>query len=137
MANHDVPPAAPWPVPYQTLPFHPPRRTDMLPLLPFVAGIAAGALAVKLWRTDKSRLRLDQAQETLRAATDTAQKKLRAATVSGLEAIEHSSAAMRERLSAEKAPAKKPVARKAAARPVAKKAAPKKKPAAPKAGEVS
>lgn len=104
----------------------------MLPLLPFVAGIATGALALKLWRADKSKFKLDKAQEKIRAAGDSAQKKLRSATVSGLEAIEHSSAAMRERLSEKKAPAKKPAARK----PAVKKAAPKKL-AAPQAGEAS
>jgi hypothetical protein len=108
----------------------------MLPLLPFVAGIATGALALKLWRTDKSKLKLDQAQEKIRGASDTAQKKLRAATVSGLEAIEHSSAAMRERLSEKKTPAKKATARKTTAKPAAKKAAPKKL-ATPQAGEAS
>lgn len=94
----------------------------MLPLLPFVAGIATGALAIKLWRADKSRLRLDLAQE-----------KLRNATVSSLEAIEHSSASMRERLSAGKKPADKPKAAPktaAAKKPAARKPAVK-KPAAP------
>ncbi len=102
----------------------------MLPLLPFVAGIATGALALKLWRADKSKLKLDQAQEKIRAAGDSTQKKLRSATVSGLEAIEHSSAAMRERLSEKKAPAKKAAAKKPAAKPATKKAAPKKATAA-------
>lgn len=104
----------------------------MLPLLPFVAGIATGALAIKLWRSDKSGFGLDKAETKIRAATGSAQKKLRNATVSGLEAIEHSSAAMRERLTARKKPARKPAARKTAA----KKAAPK-KPVAPKAQAAS
>ena len=107
----------------------------MLPLLPFVAGIATGALVLKLWRTDKSKLKLDEAQEKIRSATDTAQKKLRNVTASGLEAIEQSSAKMRKRLSAEGAPIESaaaapdvvPVAPKVAA----KKAKPK-KPVAPK-----
>lgn len=79
----------------------------MLPLLPFIAGIATGAVAIKLWRSDKSKLKFDQAQEALRHAT-----------VSSLEAIEHSSASMRKRLSApaaaEPAPrkARKPAAAK-------------------------
>ena len=100
----------------------------MLPLLPFVAGAAAGAFAVKLWRTDKARTGLDQAQE-----------KLRQATVSSLTAIEHSSAAMRDRLSPPAAPVVKeaPAARSAAktsaktsAKTAAKKPAAKAKPAA-------
>lgn len=102
----------------------------MLPLLPFIAGIATGAVALKWWRTDKSALKLDQAQEKLRSATDTAQQKLRKATVSSLTAIEQSSAKMREKLTSPKAsarPTPKASAQKAAVRKaVAKKAAPKK-----------
>jgi len=76
----------------------------MLPLLPFVAGLVTGATALKLWRSNSSRLKLDKAQDSLRQAT-----------VSSLEAIEQSSASMRQRLSqpaAELKPARKPVARK-------------------------
>lgn len=96
----------------------------MLPLLPFVAGAAAGAFAVKLWRTDKARTGLDQAQE-----------KLRQATVSSLTAIEHSSAAMRDRLSPPAAPVVKEAtaarpAAKTSAKTAAKKPAAKAKPAA-------
>jgi len=98
----------------------------MLPLLPFVAGLAAGALALKLWRTDKSSLKLDKAQETIRNAT-----------VSSLAAIEQSSAKMRKKLSADTAPDAKAdqvagkEATRAAAKParkktVVRKAAPKK-----------
>jgi len=60
----------------------------MFPLLPFVAGMAAGAVVVKLLRSDSARAGLDKAQD-----------KIRQATVSSLAAIENSSAAMRERLS--------------------------------------
>lgn len=62
----------------------------MLPLLPFAVGIATGALAIKLWRNDKTR-------ETL----DNAGARLRQATASGLSRLETSSAAMRERLETE------------------------------------
>lgn len=70
----------------------------MLPLLPFVAGIATGALAIKLWRGQNARTGLGQAQEKLQAATGTAKEKLRKATVSSLAAIEQSSAKLRTRL---------------------------------------
>lgn len=59
----------------------------MLPLLPFAAGLLAGAAAVKLLRSDKARAGLGKAQESLREAT-----------VSGLAAIEHSSATMKQAL---------------------------------------
>ncbi len=84
----------------------------MLPLLPFVAGIATGALAIKLWRNQNTHAGVEKAEEKLLHAAGTAQEKLRKATVSSLEAIEHSSAKMRARLTAPKAKAatKKPVA---------------------------
>lgn len=62
----------------------------MFPLLPFVVGAAAGALAVNLMRADKARQGLDKAQSALRAAT-----------VSGLESIESASAQVRRRLTEE------------------------------------
>lgn len=105
----------------------------MLPLLPFAAGIAAGALAIKLWRNENTRAGLDKAQEKLRAATAGAQQKLRQATVSSLAAIEHSSAAMRERLGESPASAAVPaVAEEAPAKPARKPAA--RKAAKPKTG---
>lgn len=67
----------------------------MLPLLPFAAGLLAGAVSVKLLRSDKTRDGLNAAKS-----------RLRAATVSGLNKLEHSTAAVRERLaSADEAPA--------------------------------
>jgi hypothetical protein len=61
----------------------------MLPLVPFAIGLLTGAAAIQLWRVDKTRLGLGKAR-----------KKIREATVSGLNKIESSSAAMRERLAA-------------------------------------
>ncbi|MBK1680894.1 hypothetical protein [Rhodocyclus tenuis] len=67
----------------------------MLPLLPFAAGLLAGAVSVKLLRSDKTRDGLNAAKT-----------RLRAATVSGLNKLEHSTAAVRERLeTADDAPA--------------------------------
>ncbi len=59
----------------------------MLPLLPFVAGLAAGAVVVKLWRNDKTTQTLENAKASIRKAT-----------VKGLSRIESSSAAMRDKL---------------------------------------
>ena len=93
----------------------------MFHLLPFAAGLLAGAAAVKLIREDKAKAGLDKAQD-----------RLREATVSGLSAIEQSSARLRSRLASETAttasdavaaaPALAPVA----AKPARKRAAPRK-----------
>lgn len=87
----------------------------MLPLLPFAAGILAGAAAVRLLRDQRTRLDLDK----LRNSLGKAQETLREAAVSGLAGIEHSSARAKERLSAP------PAAAPAAAKPVRRKAADK------------
>lgn len=110
----------------------------MLPLLPFAAGLVAGAIAVRLLRNEKTRDGLDKVQEKARLGLEKAQESLRGATISGLSAVESSSAAMKRRLSAgkaaegveehaaapRKAPRKKPAA--AARKPAAKPAAAKK-----------
>ncbi len=92
----------------------------MLPLLPFVAGIATGALAIKLWRNQNTRAGVEKAEEKLLHAAGTAQEKLRKATVSSLEAIEHSSAKMRARLTAPQAAVKTAAKKPAATRKPAK-----------------
>ena len=93
----------------------------MLPLLPFVAGIATGAVALKLLRNEKTKIALDKTQEKLLSATVGIREKVRNATSSGLEAIETSSAAMRGKLDQEQPVVSKPrVARKSAS-PAAKK----------------
>lgn len=60
----------------------------MLPLLPFAAGLLTGAVALKLWRSDKTKAGIDAAGE-----------KIRAATVSGLTRLEASTARARTSLS--------------------------------------
>lgn len=59
----------------------------MIPLLPFAAGLLVGITAVKLAKNDKTKASLDKAQE-----------KIREATVSGLTAIERSSAKLRTKM---------------------------------------
>jgi len=59
----------------------------MIPLLPFAAGLLAGAAVVKLWRNDKAQAGIDSARE-----------KLREATVAGLSRLENSTARVRDRL---------------------------------------
>lgn len=61
----------------------------MYPLLPFAAGMLAGAVVLRLLRTD-----------TTKAGLAKAQRGLRDATVSGLETIENASARARVRLTA-------------------------------------
>ena len=59
----------------------------MLPLIPFAVGILTGVAAVKLVRNEKAKKGLECAQE-----------RLQNATVSGLSAIEQSSARLRNRI---------------------------------------
>lgn len=40
----------------------------MLPLLPFVTGVAAGAFALKLWRNNRPKPKLNKPQDTLPVA---------------------------------------------------------------------
>lgn len=68
----------------------------MLPLIPFAAGILTGAVALRLLRSNKARTGLDKA----RSGLGQAQEKLRGAAISGLSAIETTSARTRERLAA-------------------------------------
>jgi hypothetical protein len=69
------------------------KEKSMLPLLPFAVGLLTGAAAVKLVKKDATRARLDQAQTQLRNAT-----------LSGLSALEQSSARLREKLAAPAVP---------------------------------
>lgn len=94
----------------------------MFHLLPFAAGLLAGAAAIKLIRDDKAKSGLEKAQD-----------RLREATVSSLTAIEQSSARLRGRLAGEggASAAAEPAAVVAAvatpaAKPTRKRAAPRK-----------
>ncbi len=98
----------------------------MFPLFPFAIGLVVGAAGIKLVRTGKAKKQIEEAQSYLRSAT-----------VSGLSAIEQSSARLRDRLQEEPSEAPQeeaPAARrsKPAAKPAAKPA-PKRRPAAAKA----
>lgn len=57
----------------------------MLPLIPFIAGAAAGVAATELWRRGK-----------VQSAVQAAGGKLRASAASGLESVRQSSANLRE-----------------------------------------
>lgn len=115
----------------------------MLPLLPFAAGLLAGAAAVKLLRNEKTHDRLEKVQEKTRLGLGIAQDRLRDATIESLSVVESASAAMKQRLSADKTvtkeaaspaqPASLPTSRKAPR----KKAAPARKPAAPETDKTS
>lgn len=59
----------------------------MYPLLPFAAGLLAGAVMTRLVKADRARASLGKAQD-----------RLREATVSSLAAIEHTSAGLRAKL---------------------------------------
>ncbi|MHB1375570.1 MAG: hypothetical protein ACYC5W_12035 [Thauera sp.] len=98
----------------------------MFPLFPFVAGVLTGAVALRLIKTDKTKAGLEKAQDTLRDAT-----------VSSLEAIEHASARARKRLAPSEVEEAAPVPEETveAAKPAARKRAPRATKAAPAAGE--
>jgi hypothetical protein len=72
----------------------------MMPVFPFIAGLALGVAAVKLYKNERVRPGLEKAGRTLRATGASAQAKLREAAVSGLSAIETSSSRLREKLDA-------------------------------------
>lgn len=87
----------------------------MLPLLPFVAGLAVGVAAIRLYKNEKVRTELQKvgkslrkssasAEEKLRETSAEAQEKLRKAAVSSLSGIETSSARLREKLQKESSP---------------------------------
>ena len=57
----------------------------MLPLIPFIAGAAAGVAATELWRRGK-----------VQSAVQAASGKLRASAASGLESVRQSSANLHE-----------------------------------------
>lgn len=115
----------------------------MFPLLPFAAGLAAGILGVQMLRNVKTGTLNSSAREQLGRA----KSGLRNATVSSLEAIEHSTANLRAKLTPEPAPAAEPDAAESTAEPAAEAAAPSapakaraprkttRKKAAPKGGE--
>lgn len=97
----------------------------MLPFLTFAGGIVAGIVGVKLLKRVKSPESLGNLGDKARSGLDKAGAGLREATVTGLSAIEKSSAKMRTKLTPE-AEAEAPAAA-AAVVPVAKKAAPRRK----------
>lgn len=122
----------------------------MMPLLPFVAGLFAGAAAVSALRSEHARSMIDDTGSRLRAAVNDAESSVRTAAQSGLAMLRRSSpeTAVGDEESAvaaaspRKAPAKKPVrARKSASPPPAAptapaaKAKPRRAPRKPKPAE--
>lgn len=97
----------------------------MFPLLPFAAGLAAGILGVQMLKNVKTGTLNTSAREQLGRA----KSGLRNATVSSLEAIEHSTANLRAKLTPEPAPAAEP---EPAAEPAAEAAAAPAKARAPR-----
>jgi hypothetical protein len=95
----------------------------MLPLLTFASGIVAGIVGVKLLKNAKTPQSLHDLGDKARGGLDKAGAGLRDVTVSGLSAIEKSTAGLRARL----APAE------AEAEMVAEAPKPKKRTAAKKA----
>lgn len=101
----------------------------MLPLLPFAAGLFAGAAAIGLLRSERARAALNRAEDSLRSAGK-----------SGLAAARRAPAATTQQAAAAQAPAaslaKPKPARKAAAKPATPRGVARKS-AKAKAGAVS
>jgi hypothetical protein len=74
------------------------RRSLPMPVLPFIAGLAVGVAAVKLYRNERFRANLRETGQRLRQSGEIAEGKLRHAAISGLDALSGSSARLRERL---------------------------------------
>lgn len=70
----------------------------MLPLLTFASGIVAGIVGVKLLKNAKTPQSLHDLGDKARGGLDKAGTSLRDVTVSGLSAIEKSTAGLRARL---------------------------------------
>ncbi len=88
----------------------------MLPLFPFIVGLAVGSAAIGLYRNKSTQDNLKNATSKLKEKSTQAQETLRHAAVSGLNMIESSSARLRDRLQADPempdvTPAKKSVSR--------------------------
>ncbi|MDR1529549.1 MAG: hypothetical protein LBS40_03995 [Burkholderiales bacterium] len=78
----------------------------MLPLIPFVAGIAVGVAAIRFYKNEDVHQEWEKVKKRLCASTDSARKKLRDGTVEGLSRIEQSSARLREKLDDDAQPSK-------------------------------
>lgn len=70
----------------------------MLPVLTFAAGLIAGAVGYRALNKSKSNVSLRAAGDAARDSLGKAQSGLRQAAVSGLSAVERSSASLRAKL---------------------------------------
>lgn len=73
----------------------------MLPLLTFATGIVAGIVGVQLLKQAKAPTAVKSLAHKARSGLEKAGDELRDATVSGLSAVEKSSASLRARLAGE------------------------------------
>jgi len=73
-------------------------------LLTFATGIVAGAVGVKLLKKAEAPAKLTTLAHKARSGFDKAGEELREATVSGLSAVEKSSASLRAKLAKDSAP---------------------------------
>lgn len=104
----------------------------MLPVLTFAAGVLAGVIGVKMLKKAKqsdalraaAATRLETVGDRAREGLDKAQSGLRQAAVSGLSAVEKSSASLRAKLTPAEEPAAETAAPTEDAAPVEEAAAP-------------
>ncbi|MDR0673364.1 MAG: hypothetical protein LBF93_06845 [Zoogloeaceae bacterium] len=69
-----------------------------MPIFPFIAGLAAGVVAVRLYKNEQFRAGIASAGQKLRQRGSVAEDRLRRAAASGLGALADSSARLRDRL---------------------------------------
>ena len=93
----------------------------MIPLLPFIAGLAVGAVATSALRNERTKNALNETGTRLRKAASAAENKVREATKSGLAMLHRSSEPAEVTTAAEPAPEKKPSRKSAATRSTATK----------------
>ncbi|WP_029007249.1 hypothetical protein [Azospirillum halopraeferens] len=104
----------------------------MIPLLMFASGVVVGAAALRLLKSATVPEEWRGAGTTARTGVDRAQAAVREATLSGLSAVERTSAGLRARLTPEPAaPADAEAVPEAAPAPEARTATPDEPPAAP------
>lgn len=98
----------------------------MLPLLPFAAGLFAGAAAIGLLRSERARAALNRAEDSLRSAGKSglaAARRAPAATTQQAAAAQAPAASLAKPKPARKAPRRKAAAKPATPRGVARKSA--------------
>lgn len=95
----------------------------MIPLLPFIAGLVAGAAALSALRTDRAKTALNQTGIRLRAAASEVESSVRTVAQSGLSKLRSAPVAEAPAKAAKPARTRKPATKTAATTATTKPAA--------------